>query len=110
MGDLRNGKEAGFPLWICTSSASSRPKDLGIGTGAVGGVKPVGIEGLDKLRAEGRALPGTPAALEKEEPRRLPAVVFEEGCLPDREEAFELLSIAGVTKYIHVHERIECMF
>jgi hypothetical protein len=100
MGDLRNGKEEGVPLWVCISSASSRPTDLGIGTGAVGGVKPVDIEGFDKLRAEGRAPPGTPVALEKEELRRLPGMVFEEGCLLDREEAFELSRIAGVTEYI----------
>jgi hypothetical protein len=72
---------------------------LGTGTGAAGGVKPVDIGGLDKLRAEGRALPGTPAAFEKEELRRLFGRVLEDGRLLDR-EAFELLRIAGVTEYI----------
>ena len=99
MGDLRNGKEAGVPLWDCSNSASSRAKDLGNGTGAVlGGVKPVDDPGgLDRVRAEGRAPPGTPAALEKEElclcisPNR----VFEKEGLLDR-VTFELLRIAPV--------------
>jgi hypothetical protein len=51
-GDLRIGKEAGSPLCVCPDSGSSRAEGLGIGTGAVGGVKPVDPDGLDKLRPD----------------------------------------------------------
>jgi hypothetical protein len=99
IGYLRIGKEAGFPLCVCSNSGSSRAKGLGIGTGTFGGVKPVDPDGLDMVRPDGRAPPGTPAALEKEDLCRLPGRVFEMEGLLDR-EAFELLSIAGMTKYI----------
>jgi hypothetical protein len=98
IGGLRNGKEDGIPLRVC-SSGSSRAKGVGIGTGDLGGVKPVDSGGLDKARPDGRAPPGTPATLEKEDPRRLPGKVFEMEGLLDR-EAFELLRIAGMTEYI----------
>jgi hypothetical protein len=98
-GDLRIGKEAGFPLCVCSNSGSSRAKGLGIGTWALGGVKPLIPGGLDKVRPDGRAPPGTPAALEKEGPCRLPGRVFEMEGLLDR-ETFELLRIAGMTEYI----------
>ncbi len=85
MGYFRDGKEAESPLWACSNSGSSRGKDLGIGTGTVGGVKPDDPGGLDKVRADGQAPPGTPAALEKEEPSRLPGIVLEMEGLLDRE-------------------------
>jgi hypothetical protein len=46
-----------------------------------------------------RALPGTPAALEKDDPCRLPGRAFDMEDLLNR-EAFELLRIAGMTEYI----------
>jgi hypothetical protein len=64
-GDLRNGKEAGSPLRGCSNSASSRAEGLGIGKGAMGGVEPALLDGLDKVRAEGRAPYGIPTALER---------------------------------------------
>jgi hypothetical protein len=96
IGDLRIGNEAGIPLCVCSNSGSSRAKGLGIVTG---GVKPVDPSGLDKVRPDGRAPPGTPAALEKEDLCRLPGTVFEMEGLLDR-EAFELLKIAGMTDHI----------
>lgn len=65
IGALRIGKEAGVPLCVCPNSGSSRAKGLGIGTGPLGGVKPVDPDGLDKLRPDGRASPGTPATIEE---------------------------------------------
>lgn len=50
IGDLRIGKEAGSPLCVSPNSGSSRT--TGIGTGALGGVKPVKPYGLDKLRPD----------------------------------------------------------
>lgn len=64
VGYLRIGKEAEIPLCVCSNSGPSRIKGLGIGTGALGGVKPVDSDGLDKLRPDGRAPPGTSTALE----------------------------------------------
>jgi hypothetical protein len=96
--DLRIGKEAGIPLCVCPNSGSSRATGLGIGTGAFGGVKPLDPDGLDKLRPDGRAPPGTPATLE-EDLCRLPDRVFEMEGLLDR-ETFELLRIAGMTEYM----------
>lgn len=52
-GDLRIGKEAEIPLCVCSDSGSSRPEGLGIGTGALGGVKPDDPGGLDKVRPDG---------------------------------------------------------
>jgi hypothetical protein len=98
IGYLRIGNEAGIPLCVCSNSGSSRAKGLGIVTGAWG-VKPVDPSGLDKVRPDGRASPGTPAALEREDLGRLPGRVFEMEGLLDR-EAFELLRIAGMAKYI----------
>lgn len=92
MGDLRDGKEAGTPLGVCSNSASSLAKGLGNGTGAVGGLKPVDLDGLDRARAEGRRPPGT-ETLEKEL-----ADFLLEGGLGDR-LAFKLLRMAGVTNY-----------
>ena len=83
IGDLRFGKEAGVPLCVFSNPGSSRTKGLGIGTGALGGVKPVDPDGLDKVRPDGRGPPGTPAALEKEDLCRLPGRVFEIEGLPD---------------------------
>jgi hypothetical protein len=98
-GDLRIGKEAGLPLCVCSNSGPSHAKGLGIGTGALGGVKPVDPGGLDKVRPDGRPPPGTPAVLEKEDLCRLPCRGFEVEGLLDR-EAIELLRIAGMTEYI----------
>ena len=86
IGALRNGKDAGVPLWVGSNSASSHAEILGSDSGAVGGVKPDDLGGLDKLRAEGSAPPETPAALEKEEPclRIFPGGAFEERDLLDR--------------------------
>jgi hypothetical protein len=108
-GYLRIGKEAGLPLCVCPGSGSSCAKGLGIGTGDLGGVKQVEAGGLDTVRPDGRAPPGTLAKLEKEDLCRLPGRVFEMEGLLDR-EAFELLRIAGMTVVYHVHERIGCMF
>ena len=107
MGDLSNGKEAGVPLWVSSDSTSSRAKDLGIGTGAVGGVKPVDLGGLDKVRAEG---PAPTAELEIEEPClcMFPGRVSE-GDLLDR-ETFRLVKNNPGGIVYHVHERIGCMF
>jgi hypothetical protein len=77
IGDLRDEKEDEIPLCMCSNSGSSRGKDLGIGTGAVGEVNPDDPGGFDESRVEGRVSPGTPAALEKEELRRLAGRVFE---------------------------------
>ena len=102
MGGLRIGKEAGIPLGVCSNSGSSRAKGLGIGTEVIGGVKPVDPvdpDGLDKVRPDGRAPPGAPAALEIEDLCRLPGRVFDMEGLLDR-EAFELLKIASITGYI----------
>ena len=87
IGALRNGKDAGVPLWVGSNSASSHAEILGNDTGAVGGVKPDDLGGLDKVRAEGSAPPETPAALEKEEPclRIFPGGAFEERHPLDRE-------------------------
>ena len=80
IGVLRIGKEAGIPLSACSDSTSSRT-GLGIGTGAVGGVKPVFPGGLDIVRPEGRTL----AVFER-------VLVFR--------EAFEALGIAGMTEHM----------
>lgn len=109
IGYLRVGKEAEIPLCVCPDSSSSRDKGVGIDTGTLGGVKPVDPGGLDKARPDGRAPPGTPTALEKEDLCRLPGRVFEmEGPL-DR-EAFKLLKNSWHDRVYHVHERIGCMF
>jgi hypothetical protein len=63
MRGLRIGKEAGIPLGVCSNPGSSRAKGLGIGTEALGGVKPIDPDGLDKVRPDGRAPPCAPAAL-----------------------------------------------
>ena len=82
-GDLRNGKDAGVPLWVSSNSAPSGAEVLGNDTGAVGGVKPDDLGGLDNVRAEGSAPPETPAALKKESCLRIfPGGVSEES---DRE-------------------------
>jgi hypothetical protein len=49
MGDLETGKEARIPLFVSSNlnSGSSRGKGLGIGAGAVGGVKPVDLDGCE---------------------------------------------------------------
>lgn len=96
IGYLRIGKEAGIPLCVCSDSGSSRAKGLGIVSGRV---KPVDPSGLDKVRPDGRAPPGTPAALEKEDLWRLPGRVFEMEGMLDR-EAFQLLKMAGMTDHI----------
>ena len=98
IGYLRIGKEAGIPLCVCSNSDSSRANGLGIGTGALGGVKPVDLAGLDKVRPDGRAAAGTLPALEKEDLCRLPGRAFDMEGLLDR-EAFELLRIASTTEY-----------
>ena len=99
IGYLRIGKEAGIPLCVCSNSGSLHSKGLGIGIGALGGVKPVDPAGLDKVRPDERAPAGTPPALEKEDLCRLPGRVLEMEGLLDR-EAFELLRIVGMTEYI----------
>jgi hypothetical protein len=98
IGDLCIEEEEGLPLCVCSNSGTSRAKGLGIGTGALGGDKLVD-PGLDNARPDGRAPPGTPAVLEKEDLCRLPDRVFELEGLLDR-EAIELLRIAGMTEYI----------
>jgi hypothetical protein len=99
IGDSRIGKEEGLPLCVCSNSGTSRAKGLGIGTGALGGDKLVGPGGLDNVRPDGRAPPGTPAVLEKEDLCILPDRVFKLEGLLDR-EAIELLRIVGMTEYI----------
>ena len=84
---------------MCSTSGSSRGKDSGVGAGAVGRVNPDDPGGLDKVRADGRVPPGTLAALEREELRRLPGRVFEVEGLQDR-EAFKLLILVNVAEYI----------
>jgi hypothetical protein len=61
IGPLRIGKEVDIPLSAYPNSTSSRT-GLGIGTGAVGGVKPVFPSGLDIVRPEGR----TPMIFERD--------------------------------------------
>lgn len=80
IGPLRIGKEAGIPLSACSNSTSSRT-GLIIGTGAVGGVKPVFPGGLDIVRPEGRTL-----------------ILFERDLV--FREAFGALRIAGVTEHM----------
>ena len=101
IGALRNGREAGAPLGVNSNSASSRAEVLGIDTGAVGGVKPDDLGGLDKVRAERSAPPETPAALEEEELclRIFPGGEFEERVLLNR-ETFRVIRMASVTGYI----------
>jgi len=77
IGVLRDGKDAGGPLSVCTKSTSSRAKGLDNGTGAVGGVKPVFPGGLDEERAEGRLPPGIPAVLGREARCGVPDEVVE---------------------------------
>ena len=86
-GALRDGKDAGVPLWVSSNSAPTGAEVLGNDTGAVGGVKPDDLGGLDRVRAEGSVPPETPAALEKEEPclRIFPGGAFEERHPLDRE-------------------------
>jgi len=99
IGYLRIGKEAGAPPFVCSNSGSSRAKGSGIDTGTSGGVKPVDTGGLDKVRPDRRAPPGTPAVLEEDDLCRLPGRVFEIESLLDR-EAFGMLKRADVTEYI----------
>lgn len=47
IGDFETRKEAEIPLCACSNSGSSRCHDLGIGTGAVEGVKPVDLDGCE---------------------------------------------------------------
>jgi hypothetical protein len=48
-GGFRNGKKAGIPLRVCAcpNPGSLLSKDLSIGTGAVGQVKPVDLGGCE---------------------------------------------------------------
>jgi hypothetical protein len=88
-------EKAGFPLRVCSNSGTLRAKGLDIGVGALRGGKPVDPVGIDKVRPDGRAPPGTPAALDKVGLRGVSGRVF-----PRSRETFELLRIAGMTENI----------
>jgi len=99
IGELLIEEEAGIPLCVWSNSGSLRARGLDIGIGALGGSKPVDPGGIDKVKPDGRAPPGTPATLDKVGLRRVSGRVFEmEG--PRYRETFELLRIAGMTENI----------